>query len=126
MTINIHNTIPRLLFIIPLGLFGVMHFVFPSFFTHMVPAYLSSQYFWVYFSGMALTLASLTIGLKIYPVVSSVLLILFILIFISAVDIPGVIDVNTRYYRMVSLFKDISLLGGTLTYLLLFTSSSKP
>ena len=117
------SLLPRLLFIIPLGLFGVMHFVYPDFFVQMVPVFLGSKYFWIYFSGVALSLASVTIGLKIFPITSSSLLMLFILTFITAVDIPGLLQPETKYIRMVSLFKDISLLGGTLTYFFTFRSN---
>ena len=110
----------RYLFIIPLGLFGIMHFIVPSFFETMVPSFLSYRSFWVYFSGVALTAASLSIAAKVIPRLASFLLTLFVLSFILTVDIPGLFNESTRYFRLVSLLKDTSLLGGSLLYYFLF------
>lgn len=117
--------LPRLLFIIPLGLFGIMHFVYPSFFLYMVPTFLESKLFWVLFSGVALTLASIAIGAKIIPKISSFSLMAFVLVFIITVDIPGMLNPETKFYSMVSFLKDISLFGGTLTYYIYFSYIEK-
>jgi len=115
----------RLLFIIPLGLFGIMHFMVPSFFESMVPSFLSYKRFWIYFSGVALTTASLSIATKVIARLASFLLALFVLSFILSVDIPGIFNESTRYFRLVSLLKDISLLGGTLSYYFLFEQNTE-
>ncbi|MFK7901026.1 MAG: hypothetical protein AB8B61_09750, partial [Cyclobacteriaceae bacterium] len=51
---------------------------------------------------------------------SSFLLLLFIIIFIVSVDIPGILNNESKHYSMVSLLKDISLFGGTLALYIKF------
>lgn len=113
------NYFLRGLFILPLGLFGVMHFVYPDFFMDMVPAYAPGGVFWVYFSGFALSASSISMFTGYMGKLSSTLLIIFILTFIATVDLPRLIidqPPDSRYYFMVSFLKDTSLLSGTILY----------
>lgn len=102
------------LFILPLGVFGIMHFINPGFFTHMAPNYAPNADFWVFVSGICLLGTSLAIFFDLYIKVASILLFLFVCVFIVSVDIPNVIHTsNQQQYFITSLLKDISLLGGT-------------
>jgi len=105
-------------FILPLGLFGIMHFIKPHFFEFMVPTYAGNPEMWVLFSGFCLTLAAVSIFTKILAKISSFLLIIFVLTFIVSVDIPltfGHTIVPSEFF-VISWLKDTSLLGGSLFY----------
>lgn len=109
------------LFILPLGVFGIMHFVLPDFFLHMVPRFMSFPSFWVNFSGICLLSASLAIFFNLWIRATTLLLILFVLVFILTVDIPNIFipENGEQNYFIISLLKDTSLLGGSAFILLL-------
>lgn len=113
-------------FILPLGAFGVMHLISPHFFDYMVPVFLGNPTPWVYLSGLILTGTSISIFLKKGALVSSTLLVIFVLIFITTVDIPFVIShaVQAEYF-IISLMKDLSLLAGSLVYFVIQVHKSK-
>ena len=107
------NTYLKLAYFLPLFLFGVMHFTHASYFLFMVPDIAPGNYFWVYFSGFSLCSASTAIIFNFYPKTACVCLIIFVIIFIVSVDIPGIIDTVSPYRYVISLLKDISLGAGT-------------
>ena len=100
-------------YFLPLAIFGLMHLFFPSYFGHLVPTFVPGGMFWVYFSGVALTLSGACIILGLIPKITAFCLILFVLTFILAVDLPGIIFEVDRFRFLISLLKDISLLTGT-------------
>lgn len=103
----------KMLYFIPLAVFGIMHFVFPHYFDFLVPAFIPGGTFWVYFSGVALTASSTAIIINVIPKVAAFCLILFVFTFITTVDIPGVFFGEDKFRFFISLLKDISLFGGT-------------
>jgi hypothetical protein len=114
------NILTRTLFIFPLGVFGLMHFLLPEFFTDLVPDFVPGGIFWVYFSGFALTAASISIITRIWVKTSTLLLMIFVTTFIVSVDVPGMIGGDKPYYSFVSFLKDTSLLGGTYVFHVIF------
>lgn len=105
-------------FILPLGAFGIMHFIVPQQFEFMVPHYAGFPNFWVHVSGVALTLAAVCIFTKFYAKIANLFLILFVLTFILTVDIPNSLfgPPEMSFYFTISWLKDTSLLGGSLFY----------
>ncbi len=113
-------------FILPLGAFGVMHLIYPHFFDYMVPQFLGPPTPWVYLSGIILTGTSISIFLKKGAFISSGLLVVFVVIFITSVDIPFVINNSVQVeYFLISLMKDLSLLAGSLIYFVIHRGDSK-
>ena len=123
------NKIFTYIFIVPLGIFGIMHFLLPEPFHFMVPEFASkilSRNSWVIISGLILTTTASGIALNIYKIQCLYSLLLFVFIFISTVDIPSILTYKNEllFYFLVSLLKDLSLFGGTL--LLLFIQKKEP
>jgi len=58
----------------------------------------------------------LAIILNIIPKISIICLILFVLIFVVTVDIPGVLYGESTFRFAISLLKDVSLFAGTCLY----------
>lgn len=118
----------KAIFILPLGIFGVMHFLAPGFFMALVPDFAPYPRVWVLFSGVALLASSLAIFTGILSRLANILLILFVLTFILAVDIPNIFNpqIYDSKYFMISLMKDTSLLGGTLLYLIIDLKYTSP
>tara|TARA_B100000809_G_C15068518_1_gene505092 strand:- start:572 stop:934 length:363 start_codon:yes stop_codon:yes gene_type:complete len=107
----------KVLYFFPLFLFGLMHFCYPLYFCFLVPKFIPGGIFWVYFSGLALTSSSLAIIVNIIPKISIICLIIFVLIFVVTVDIPGILYGETTFRFAISLLKDVSLFSGTCLYL---------
>lgn len=115
----------RGLFILPLGLFGLLHFYHPEYYLYMVPEFVGPPLFWVYFSGVALMSTSISIFFKFFSYTTNLLLVLFVITFILFVDIRFIILNEKLEYFFTSLLKDFSLLGGTLIYLVISKSRAK-
>jgi uncharacterized membrane protein len=107
----------RILYFLPLTLFGVMHFAMPKYFEFLVPSFVYGGIFWVYFSGFALTAAGIAIMANILPKIAAICLIIFVLTFIVTVDIPEFIFGDDRNRFFISFLKDISLFSGTVQFL---------
>ncbi len=107
----------KILYFIPLIVFGIMHFIVPSYFEFLVPKFVPGEIFWVYFSGVVLISTGAAIIVNIISKIACLCLMLFVLTFILTVDIPGVCFGEDKYQFITSLFKDISLLAGTSFFL---------
>lgn len=111
------NLFIKVFYFFPLAIFGIMHFASPNYFLFLVPKFIPGGIFWVYFSGVALTGASMAIIINFIPKLAAIGLILFVLTFILTVDIPGVFFGADKYRFFISLLKDISLFAGTCFFL---------
>lgn len=100
-------------YFIPLTIFGIMHFIYPNYFEFLVPTFIPGGIFWVYFSGFALTLSGVAIIGNIIPKIAGFCLMLFVLIFIFCVDVPGFFVGDDKYHFFISFLKDASLFAGT-------------
>ncbi len=107
----------RILYFLPLTLFGVMHFAMPKYFEFLVPEFIYGGVFWGCFAGFALTAAGIAIMANILPKIAAICLIIFVLTFIITVDIPEFIYGNDRNRFFISFLKDISLFSGTVQFL---------
>ncbi len=121
-TFSLGHPIHRLLFLAPLGVFGLMHFAVPSHFDRLVPDFVPGGRFWVYFSGVALTGAALSIITRYLAKLATAALLVFVTTFILAVDLPWVFAKNEWLAEeaFISLLKDVSLFGGTLMFYSLY------
>jgi putative oxidoreductase len=106
------NVIARILFALPLLIFGLMHFAFAKNMAGMVPSYIPGGIFWIYFTGLGLILTSVSLLINKYTKISGLLLSLMLLIFILTMHIPGIIAGNQM--AMGGLLKDVGLIAGAL------------
>lgn len=127
------NNLFTAVFIVPLGIFGIMHFIWPQPFEFMVPDFASFIFdskVWVIISGVILSSTAGGIALNVYREACTYALLVFVLIFIITVDIPSIFkyEEERRFYFEVSLLKDLSLLGGTLIllYIRKLSAQKKP
>jgi len=117
------TTVARILFALPLGIFGLFHFIGGEDMAAMVP--IPGGVFWIYLTGAALLAASIAIIAKKMGKIASLLLALLMLVFIVFLWIPGLGDEATMQMSMSSLLKDSALAGGALTYAGIFASEEK-
>ena len=79
-----------LLFAAPLTAFAAEHFVFTQFMVPMIPSWIPGPSFWIYFTGVALLLATVSILLNRKVRLSGTLLGIMIILFVVLIHIPRV------------------------------------
>lgn len=102
----------RLLFALPFGIFGILHFMMAESMSGMVPDFMPGGVLWVYLTGVALLAASVSFVIQMQVRLAGLLLALMLVIFVLSVHLPGVMSGNES--AMPNLLKDLSLAGGAL------------
>ena len=100
----------HLCFAIPLAAFGAEHLSGGIPLT-MVPSYMPWRLFWVYFVGVALIAASLSIASKIQVRWSGLMLGIMMFLFVAMIHLPGAISVGGRIPWTV-VIREMSFGGG--------------
>ena len=108
------TTVARILFGLPFGIFGIMHLMGAETMAGMVP--IPGGVIWIYITGLALLAAAIGIITKKMGKLASLLLALLLLIFILGMHMPGLGNEATMQMSMISLLKDMGLMGAALTY----------
>lgn len=106
----------RFLFCLPFMVFGVLHFMNAGAMAAIVPAWVpGGGTFWVYFTGFALIAAPLAVITGKQAKLASQLLALLMLVFVFALQLPGVLAGGEgAAAAMAGLLKDTALAGGAL------------
>ncbi len=108
------SSIARIIFAIPFLVFGTFHFLNTEAMLSMVP--IPGGLFWVYFTGLALIAASVSIILNKLTMISCILLAFLLLTFIVTIHIPGLMNESTMQMSMMNLLKDMALMGAALSF----------
>jgi uncharacterized membrane protein len=77
----------------PMAVFGIDHYLFPTEIGRIIPAWIPAHAFWVYFVGTCLILGSLSIVFRKYAGLSAGLFGIMLLCFEALMNIPGVVKV---------------------------------
>ena len=99
----------RYLFALPMGIFGLFHFMNGSQMAGMVP--IPGGIFWVYLTGAALLAACISILINTKAKLACVLLGVMLLIFMLTIHLPAVLG-DGGSSAMTMLLKDTALAGG--------------
>jgi len=111
------NTIARVLYALPLGIFGLLHFMNAQGMTMMVPSFIPGGVLWVYITGIALLAAAVAIiANRRFGRLASLLLGVMLLIFALTIHLPGVMNPDTMMSSMPNLLKDTALAGGAFAF----------
>ncbi len=108
----IYNRVARMLFALPFGIFGIIHFMMGSDMAAMVPDFLPGGDVWVYLTGVALLAACICFVIQKYVFIAGILLALMLIIFATTIHLPNVMAEDPS--AMPNLLKDLSLAGGAL------------
>jgi uncharacterized membrane protein len=98
--------IGRVLFALPLAVFGLFHFLNGGQMAGMVPSYFPGGVIWVYLTGAALIAAAVSIIMNKMNKLSGLLLGIMLVIFALTIHLPG------GQASMPSLLKDLALAGA--------------
>ena len=101
----------NLCFALPLAVFGTEHFCLASSMTEMVPSYVPWHLFWIYFVGVALIAAGLSIGTRIQVRWSGLLFGIMMFSFVAMMDIPAAIANGDRISWTLAL-RELAFGGG--------------
>lgn len=101
-------------FALPFAVFGLFHFLNASAMAAMVPV--PGGVFWIYFTGAALIAGSIGILTGILGRWAALGLSALLATFIVAVHVPGLSHPQMQQMATMGLLKDLSLLGGALTW----------
>lgn len=103
----------HLCFAIPLAVFGAEHFCIADSMIGLVPSYLPARLFWIYFVGVALILASVSIATRIQVRWSGLLFGIMMFLFVALIHLPGAVKSGDRIIWTI-VIREMSFGGGGL------------
>jgi putative oxidoreductase len=106
--------VARIVFALPFGASGVLHFVYGGQMAQAVP--LPGGIYWVYFVGACLIAGFFSLVTGKFGKWAALGIALMLLGFICFIHVPGVLNPQMRMYSFSHLLKDTGLLGGALTW----------
>ncbi len=106
------TTIAKIIFAVPFIILGLMHFMAAKDMTELVPSFVPGGIIWIYITGVALIAAGISFIINWYTKLAGVLLAVLLLLFIVTIWLPKFSGGDNQ--AMVSLLKDLGLLGGAL------------
>ena len=104
----------RLLFAVPLLVFGVQHFLYARFIATLVPAWIPGRLFWAYFIGGAFVAAALSIATQTAARLSAILLGIMFFLWVLILHLPRVAAAPHNGNEWTSLFVALAMSGGSL------------
>ena len=106
----------RIMYGIPIAFIGLGHFIQTDFFTMEFTSHINIGPYMMALSGVLLILAGISIAINKLVIPSTIALIAMISIIIVSIHIPNYFngDEIEKAFAMLSLLKDISILGGSI------------
>lgn len=108
------TTAGRILFALPFAVFGINHFLMMDYYMGMLTSFIPRTGFIMVLTGLLLIAASISIITKKLVRLSTILLAILLFIFILTIHIPHLVNGFDTTATLVTMLKDISLMGGSL------------
>ena len=108
------TTIGRILYALPFAAFGINHFLMTDYYLGMLTSFIPLGAYTIILTGIMLIAASISILLRTYVRVFTILLAVLLLLFILTIHIPHLLGGADKTVTLIALLKDISLMGGSL------------
>jgi len=108
------TTLGRILFAVPFAVFGINHFLMTNYYLGMLTSFIPLGAYTIVLTGIMLIGASISIITKKYIKQATLLLAFLLLIFILTIHIPHLLNGSDKTATLIALFKDISLMGGSM------------
>jgi len=104
----------RILYALPMAIFGLFHFMGADDMAGMVPSFIPGGVFWVYLTGAALILAAVAILIQKKARLACLLLAAMLIVFVLTIHLPGLSE--NMQASMPNLLKDLALAGAALGF----------
>lgn len=108
------STVGRILFAVPFALFGINHFLMLNYYLGMLTSFIPLGAYTIILTGIMMIAASISIITKILVKFSTLMLAILLFIFIVTIHIPHLFEDADKTITIISLLKDISLMGASL------------
>ncbi|MBK9388883.1 MAG: DoxX family protein [Bacteroidetes bacterium] len=108
------TTIGRILFALPFAVFGINHFIMKDYYIGIITSFIPLGAYTIFLTGIMLIAVSISIIIKKYIKISTIILAILLFLFIATIHIPHLINGNDQTVTLIALLKDISLMGGSL------------
>ena len=108
------TTIGRILFALPFAFFGINHFVMMDYYMGMLTSFIPQTAFVMVVTGLLLIAASISIITSKFVKLFTYLLAALLFLFIVAIHIPHLVKGVDTTITLLTMLKDISLMGGSL------------
>jgi len=108
------TSVGRILYALPFLAFGINHFIMKDFYMGELTSFIPFGGYMILLTGVLLMATSVSIITKRFIRLSTLVLAGMLFLFITTIHIPQLFDPEKNMIAMISLLKDISLLGGSL------------
>jgi uncharacterized membrane protein len=107
------STAGRIIYALPMAVFGLFHFMNGSRMAGMIPSWLPGGVFWVYVTGAGLLAAAVSIIIQKKAGLATLLLGIMLVIFVLVLHLPGAMAGGDGAQLSTSmLLKDLALAGA--------------
>lgn len=120
------STAGRILFALPFAVFGINHFIMMDYYMGMLTSFIPRTGFVMVLTGILLIAASVSIITKKLVRLSTIMLAILLFIFIITIHIPHLVNGTDTTATLITLLKDISLMGGSLMIAGIYSESNAP
>ena len=108
------TTIGRILYALPFAVFGINHLLMVDYYVGMLTSFIPLGAYTIILTGLVMIGVSISIITKRYVRQSTLILAGLLLLFIITIHIPHLVSGTDKVTTMITLMKDISLMGGSL------------
>ncbi len=106
-------TAGRIVYALPMAVFGLFHFMNGSAMAGMIPSWLPGGVFWIYLTGAGLIAAAVSIIIQKKAALATLLLGIMLVIFVLVLHLPGALGGGDGAQLSTSmLLKDLALAGA--------------
>ncbi len=116
----------RLFYAIPIAAFAGEHFTIAKFMAPMVPSWIPAHLFWIYFVGVALVAAALSIVVKKYAQLSATLFGIMMCLFVVLIHIPRVAANPRDRFSWTVALRELSFSGGAFAFATTQSKTPRP
>jgi uncharacterized membrane protein YphA (DoxX/SURF4 family) len=120
------SLIGRILFALPFAVLGLNHYFMVDYYTGMLSSFIPGGVYTVFLTGFIMIAAAVFIIIKRFVKEATLALAVLLCLYILTIHIPHLFDAQIELQQvLMPMFKDISLLGGSLLILSMCDGNKK-
>lgn len=112
------SLIGRILYALPFAILGLNHYFMVDYYTGMLSSFIPGGVYTVFLTGFLMIAAAVFIIIKKFVKEATLTLAILLILYILTIHIPHLFDPQFELQQiLMPMFKDVSLLGGSLLIL---------